>query len=190
VIRALFTLILLIVAALAILFGYARLTGLSARDEPSEIEEVVADRVRLFAIPAAVKRTANPVAASAEAMADGLAHFADHCAVCHANDGSGDTMFGKGLYPRPPDLRADTQLLTDGELFYIIEHGIRFTGMPAFGNGTAGGEESSWRLVHFLRRLPHLTDEERERVAALAPRSPEQIRQEIEEEQFLKGDQP
>jgi mono/diheme cytochrome c family protein len=132
----------------------------------------------------------NPVPASADALTEGLAHYADHCAVCHGNDGGGTTMIGQGLYPRPPDMRADTQVLTDGELFYIIEQGIRFTGMPAFGTGTPEGEVSSWHLVHFLRRLPRLNDEERARIAALAPRSPEAIRQEIEEEQFLKGDQP
>jgi mono/diheme cytochrome c family protein len=180
----------LIVVTFGLMLGYARVTGLTAGDDPPEIEKIIADRLRLFAIPGSIKQMSNPVPASADVMADGLAHFADHCAVCHGNDGSGATMFGKGLYPRPPDMRADTQFLTDGELFYIIEHGIRFTGMPAFGNGTPEGEASSWRLVHFLRRLPRLTDEERERVAALAPRSPEEIRQEIEEEQFLKGDQP
>jgi mono/diheme cytochrome c family protein len=56
-------------------------------------------------------------------------HFADHCASCHANDGSGKTTPGQGLYPRAPDMRtANTQSLSDGELFFIIEHGVRFTG--------------------------------------------------------------
>ena len=47
--------------------------------------------------------------------------------------------------------------MTDGELFYIIENGVRFTGMPAFATGTAEGEEESWKLVHFIRRLPQLS---------------------------------
>ena len=71
-----------------------------------------------------------------EAIAEGRAHFADHCASCHANDGSGDTEMGRGLYPRAPDMRlAATQNLEDHELFYIIENGIRLTGMPAWGTG-------------------------------------------------------
>jgi mono/diheme cytochrome c family protein len=54
-----------------------------------------------------------------------MEHFADHCVTCHANDGSGDTSFGEGLYPEPPDKRKkETQNKSDGELYYRIENGI------------------------------------------------------------------
>ena len=71
--------------------------------------------------------------ATPEVIAAGMAHYADHCAACHANDGSAETQIGLGMYPRPPDMRQPaTQTLTDGELFYIIENGVRLTGMPAW----------------------------------------------------------
>jgi mono/diheme cytochrome c family protein len=125
---------------------------------------------------------------SPEIVAEGLAHYADHCAVCHANDGSGKTEIGIGLYPKPPDMRlAATQSLTDGELFYIIENGVRLTGMPAWSTATEEGRESTWHLVHFMRELPNLTDDQIERMKALNPRSPDEIRQQIEEELFLGG---
>ena len=84
-------------------------------------------------------------------MTDARAHFADHCAICHANDGSGDTPIGRALWPKAPDMRLrETQDLSDGELFWIIENGIRFTGMPALGlraqrmgNGKAGSSSTS-----------------------------------------------
>jgi mono/diheme cytochrome c family protein len=115
-----------------------------------------------------------------------MAHFADHCASCHANDGSGNTEMGRGLFPKAPDMRlAATQQLSDGELFYVIERGIRFTGMPGWGNGTTAGEESSWRLVHFIRHLPALSAAEVDAMKARNPRSPDDIRYEIEEERFL-----
>ena len=77
-------------------------------------------------------------------LQEAMAHFADHCAPCHGNDGSGDTLYGKGLYPKPPDLRlAETQGLSDGELFWIIENGICFTGMPAFGG--SHGSQDDWK---------------------------------------------
>ena len=101
-----------------------------------------------------------------------MAHFADHCAFCHANDGSGSSEIGRGLYPKPPDMRAAaTQGLTDGELFYIIENGVRFTGMPAFGTGKedAAGEKLAWQLVLFIRHLPRITDEEISRMKQLNP---------------------
>ena len=91
--------------------------------------------------------------ASPESVKKGLEHFADHCAMCHANDGSGAAEMGRGLYPRVPDMRLPaTQSLTDGELFYIIENGVRLTGMPAWGTGTPEGEEATWHLVRFIRR--------------------------------------
>ena len=105
-----------------------------------------------------------PANASAESLWNGMQHYARYCALCHANNGSGEkTPLGSGLYPKPPDLRAgDTQRLTDGELFYIIDNGVRFTGMPAFGTGesTPAGDKQLWELVQFVRHLPALTADE------------------------------
>jgi mono/diheme cytochrome c family protein len=163
--------------------------GISARAEPSRIETAVARTMRRLAIPRAHRDRQNPVPATPEAIAAGRAHYADHCAACHANDGSGETQIGLGLYPKPPDMRLSaTQSLSDGELFYIIENGVRLTGMPAWSTGTREGEEASWHLVHFIRRLPNLTDTDIEEMNALNPRSPVEIRQEIEAERFLRGD--
>ena len=90
-------------------------------------------------------------------MAEARDHFADHCAQCHANDGSGQTQINAGLYPPAPDMREEgTQKLTDGELLYIIKNGIRFTGMPGWG----GEGEENWKLVLFIRHLPDLTPSE------------------------------
>ncbi len=162
--------------------------GLSAKTEPSAIEAFVARQVRRLAIPAQARSTANPVPADDVVVANGMRHFADHCAVCHANDGSGETTFGRNLYPRAPDLRLPpTQSLSDGELFYLIENGIRFTGMPAFGTGTAEGAHDSWMLVRFIRRLPNLAPEELAEMKSLNPRSPEEFRQEEEIRRFLEG---
>jgi mono/diheme cytochrome c family protein len=173
---------LLLVGALA----YLRSTGLDTRAEPGTVEARVARAARRFAIPPGMRAMRNPVPVSPEAVADGMAHYADHCATCHANDGSGDTEMGRGFYPKAPDMRRpSTQELSDGELFHVIEHGIRFTGMPAWGTGTKAGEESSWRLVHFLRHLPRLTSAELDAMKERNPRSPEEIRQAIEEERFL-----
>lgn len=149
--------------------------GISARAEPSALESRLARAVRDRVIPSDARQARNPVAASPRVLAEGLAHFADHCATCHANDGSGRTELGRRLYPRAPDLRRPpTQGLTDGELFFIIEHGVRFTGMPGWGGEGSG--EGSWHLVHFIRHLPALTAEERARMEALNPRSPAEWR--------------
>jgi mono/diheme cytochrome c family protein len=143
---------------------YLKTTGLRGQPEPGALETRVARVARGLAIPGEVRARTNPLASSTDALAPGLEHFAKFCTMCHANDGSGrKTAIGNGLYPKPPDLRAAaTQDLTDGELFYIIENGVRFTGMPAFGTGKPdpAGEKQVWQLVYFIRHLPRVTSAE------------------------------
>jgi mono/diheme cytochrome c family protein len=185
-----FLLLLLLVSVLGGLIAYSIVRrGLSAHDEPSRVEEVLARAMRRWATPQAARDRTNPVSPTPEVMTQALAHYADHCASCHANSGSGDTPIGRSLYPRVPDMRAAaTQSLTDGELFSIIEHGIRLTGMPGWGDGTAESERQSWALVHFIRRLPKLTEEEIVRMEALNPKTPAQFKEEEEVRRFLAGD--
>ena len=138
-----------------------------------------------MAIPREVMTRPNPVPATPDAIVSGMRHFADHCAVCHANNGSGDTEMGRGLYPRVPDMRAEpTQALTDGELFHIIENGVRLTGMPAWGTGSAESEHASWKLVNFIRHLPTVTQKELTEMEHLNPKGPEE---QMDPEEFLKG---
>ena len=171
--------------------AYLRSTGLSARADAGNVEVSMARRARSFAIPPDARIKRNPVPSSPEVLAEGMAHYADHCANCHANDGSGKTEMGQGLFPKAPDMRlAATQQMSDGELFYVIEHGIRFTGMPAWSTGTPEGEESTWHLVHFLRHLPQVTESELEAMKERNPRSPQEIRLEIEEDRFLNQGEP
>jgi len=178
----------LVVVGAIIGLVYLKTTGLSARPAPGALETAIARSVRRLAVPSDVRNRTNPVPPTPEAMADGRAHFADHCASCHANDGSGNTGMGQGLFPKAPDMASVSQELTDGELFYFIEEGVRFTGMPAWGTGTPAGETATWHLVHFIRHLPDITNDEIEAMEAMNPRPPAEIRQEIEEERFLQGD--
>ena len=186
------TLILLVVVlavGLAVAAGVSILhNGLSARATPTAMETMLARNARHLAIPANARDEHNPIPPSEETLKGARAHFADHCAACHANDGSGDTMYGKGLYPKPPDLRlAQTQELSDGELFWIIENGVRFTGMPAFGGGH-GSQEDSWKLVLFIRHLPQLTMDERVEMERENPKGPGDQEEDKEEQDFLKGE--
>lgn len=163
--------------------------GLSTKATPTKMESMLARNARRLAIPSGARLQVSPVHSSNENLRQGMLHFADHCASCHGNDGSGDTLFGKGMYPKPPDLRLDeTQKLSDGELFWIIENGVRFTGMPGFGS--PGTQEDSWKLVQFIRHLPQLSAEERAEMERNNPKSPEDRLEEKHEEDFLNGKQP
>src|SRR5690242_5607740 len=124
VVTALFILVIVVVIAAGVSFFRG---GVSSRGTPSAMESMAAREIRHMAIPAEARKQQNPVARSSEAIHDGMLHFADHCAICHDNDGGGETMIGGGLYPKPPDLRKEqTQKLSDGEIFWIIENGVRF----------------------------------------------------------------
>src|SRR6202166_2321178 len=165
--------------------------GFSARENPSWLEAFAAQIAKSLAIPATY-RLKNPYAPTAENIREGREHFADHCAICHGNDGSGDTLFGKGLYPKPPDMRAaETQNKSDGELYYTIENGVRLSGMPAFGEEhSVGGDADTWHLVLFIRHLPQITSEELQQMTKLNPKTEEERQEEKQEEDFLRGDNP
>jgi len=188
---ALAALLVLTVLGVMAVVVFVKVTGLSSRATPGTIETAVSRQLRAWAVPADYRTRANPVLRNTESIRSGMAHFADHCAACHGNDGSGDMEMGKGMFPPAPDMRKPaTQEMTDGELFYIIEHGIRFTGMPAWGTGSIEGEEDSWHLVHFIRHLPSVTAGEIAEMEEMNRRAPAEIRQQLEEERFLRGDEP
>jgi mono/diheme cytochrome c family protein len=169
-------------------FGWVTIRrGFSARDNPSSIETYVATTARRLSIPASERNTKNPFAPTAEVLSEARAHFADHCAICHGNDGSGKTQIGQNLYPKAPDMRLpDTQNLADGELYCTIHNGIRLTGMPAWG--TEQKDDDSWKLVVFIRHLPRLTPVEEREMEALNPKGPAEKEEEQDEEQFLNGE--
>ena len=133
-------------------------SGMSARRAPSALETWVGARVRSFAIPASDRQMHDPATSADPAeMRSAREQFTDHCAGCHAHDGSGQTDIGRRLSPRPPDMRTDlTQSLTDGEIFHIINDGVRFTGMPAWNHEA----RQTWALVGFIRHLPKVTKAE------------------------------
>jgi len=163
--------------------------GFSARDEPPRLENWLARRLRTLSFPGSARRVSNPVPLTPDVMSEARAHFADHCASCHGNDGRGQTEMGQHLYPRTPDMTlAATQSLTDGEIFHVIKYGVRLTGMPAWGTETSHDDDvATWKLVHFIRHLPQVSKRELEEMEKLNPKGPEETMTEEEEEKFLEG---
>ena len=175
---------LIVLAVVAI----GRLNGLSTREQPTVTERVLARAARSWATPRGGRTATNPVTFSSEVWAESRAHFADHCATCHANDGSGQTELGQRFYPKVPDMRLDgTQQLTDGEIYWIIENGVRLTAMPAWGTG-GDNDIDTWKLVHFIRHLNDLTAEQIQEMKDLNPKSPAEIREELDDQRFLSGE--
>jgi len=181
-----FGLIVLLIAVIAAFLSNFFSGYPGARATPSRTEAAVARLLRSWTLPATARKNTNPFQSSPQLLQESARHFADHCASCHANDGSGATEMGRNLFPRVPDMRAEaTQRLTDGELYYIIHNGVRWTGMPAWGN--SDNDPDSWKLVLFIRHLPHLTQDELHDMERFNPKSISDQEEEKQEEQFLNG---
>jgi mono/diheme cytochrome c family protein len=87
----------------------------------------------------------------------GVEHYAAHCAVCHGAPGVPKGDIGRGLYPPPPDLAKTAPLYSPGQLFWILKHGIKMTGMPAWSDHS---DEELWSTVAFLEKLPGMSEQD------------------------------
>lgn len=93
----------------------------------------------------------------------GVAHYSAHCAVCHGAPGVERGDLAEGLYPRPPNLANSVKLYTPAELFWIVKHGIRMTGMPSWGDHS---DDELWATVAFIEKLPGMTDNDYAKLVA------------------------
>ncbi len=90
--------------------------------------------------------------------AKGFSRYHKICETCHGAPGVKPSEIGKGLNPKPPDLKKSAKELSPSEIFWIVKHGIKMTGMPDFGKTYSDAE--LWPLVAFVKRLPEVTDVE------------------------------
>ena len=87
----------------------------------------------------------------------GVDHYAAHCAVCHGAPGVPKGDIAQGLYPPPPDLAKAAPIYTPAELFWILKHGIKMTGMPAWNDHS---DDELWATVGFLQKLLVMSEED------------------------------
>lgn len=106
-----------------------------------------------------VKRRAAAIAAPSleepALAARGLAHFRAHCVQCHGAPGVAPELFALAMTPKPANLAFTARHWSPAELFWVIKHGIKMTGMPAWERRL--GDEDIWAVVAFLGRLPALS---------------------------------
>ena len=116
-------------------------------------------------------RANDPVPADlgdAKRIASGAAQYQEMCSACHLAPGMKRTEISRGLYPRAPELRRGSRL-TAAEEFWAVKHGIKMTGMPAWG--VTHNDELLWDIVAFLRKLPELTPEQYQALVKSAPKT-------------------
>jgi mono/diheme cytochrome c family protein len=131
-------------------YFWVRHHNFTARGKPSPLETRIAELTFSGSVPSDVAAQKNPLAADAAAAATGQRIFAQICSNCHGFSGDGKTLIGSGENPQPTDLRSrSVQRLSDGELFYVIHNGVRYTGMPYW----TLGDNDIWCLVAYIREL-------------------------------------
>lgn len=110
-------------------------------------------------------------------IASGAGQYAEMCSFCHLAPGMKRTEISRGLYPRAPELRRGSRS-TPAEDFWVVKHGVKMTGMPAWG--VTHNDEILWDVVAFLRKLPELTPEQYQALVKSAPKTHDEMMQEME----------
>lgn len=131
--------------------------------KPGFIERKLAPWARDQSVGARAPKVKNPYASDPTAVATGFDHYRENCVMCHGAPGVEAAELSKGLNPSAPSL-AEEDDTPDGELFWVVKHGIRMTPMPAFG--PTHSDEEIWKIVAFIRHLPNLTARERDALKA------------------------
>jgi len=144
----------LILGVISAMLG-ALLQGCSAGKPPSREETAVANAAKDVVIPLEAGRKKNPLPETDEAVSQGQQVFVESCAICHGGDGRGETSIGRHMDPPAADLNSShVQHWSDGELFWIVQNGVRLTGMPSWKSSIS--DDDTWKLTRFIHSLPRL----------------------------------
>ncbi len=131
------------------------LQGCKADKHPSQDETNLINAAKDVAIPLEAGKKKNPLPETDEVVSQGQEVFLGSCAQCHGADARGDTNIGRNMAPPAMDLcSSHVQHWRDAELFWIIQNGVRLTGMPAWQSSIS--ENDTWKLTYFIHSLPRL----------------------------------
>ncbi len=149
---AVLMLVILLLSALAIMrFG---LMPVNADGAHSSLEARIMPLVLHASIVRHASADTNPLAVNEENLKEGASIYKAMCARCHSTPGDNPSAYGQSFYPPAPQLVVGMSNYTDSQLFWTIKHGIRNTGMPAWGSMLS--EDEIWQLVSLLKNSQDL----------------------------------
>jgi mono/diheme cytochrome c family protein len=114
--------------------------------------------------------------AGAKRIASGAAQYDEMCRLCHLAPGVKRTEISRGLYPRAPELRRKS-VLTPAQQFWVVKHGLKMTGMPAWG--VTHDDELLWDIVAFLRKLPDLSPSDYQAIVGSSPKTHDEMMEDM-----------
>jgi len=131
------------------------MSGCTAHKKPSEAETTLANFAKDVVIPIEAENLKNPLPATQGILRQGQQVYMQSCALCHGTDGRSKTNLGRSMYPPAMDLTSPhVQHWKDAELFWIIQNGVRLTGMPSWKDSISA--EDTWKLVNLIHHLPDM----------------------------------
>ncbi len=156
--------LLVLVAVGTSAFIWSGAYNIAADDPHWPWTERLLETVRDRSIEARLSGIAVPKLDDESLIRTGAGNYDAMCAGCHLEPGEDHTELGTGLYPAPPDLGRD-RIDDPAEAFWVIKHGIKMSGMPAWGKSM--DDDSIWGMVAFLQKLPGISaDQYHEQVEA------------------------
>lgn len=153
---ALTVLVLLGAAGLSVVYTGA--FNVAATEEHTSFTRWAFDTTFRNSVESRADDIVPPGAVTPAMVAAGASVYKSTCQHCHAGPGVERAVWASGMRPRPPHLVEAAAEWKPEEVFWIVKHGIKMTGMPAFG--PSHDEEMLWSLVAFVKRLPGMTSED------------------------------
>lgn len=156
--RIILTIIAILLASLLAAAGvaYSGLYNVAADEPHWSATTRLLETVRVRSIARRAAAVQPPNLDDPQLVLKGAGQYAAMCSTCHHAPGMKENQLAKGLYPAPPALHE--RQVDPREAFIVIKHGLKMTGMPAWGGDH--GDEAVWSLVAFVRKLPGMTPQQ------------------------------
>jgi mono/diheme cytochrome c family protein len=147
--------VLVLLAVAYLFFIYLGIYNVSSTVPHTRLVRWILDTTMDNSVRRRAEAIRPPILTGADRVARGSGFYRTSCEPCHGGPGAKRAAFARGLNPAPPDLVATVPDWTAAELFWIVQNGIKMSGMPAFSDCYDEGQ--LWDVVGFLLRLPTLT---------------------------------
>jgi len=138
-------------AVIASLFGWVSVTATS---DPPRWESFLARKAFAASVARQAPRLQNPIAPTSANLMFGMKFYRDDCAGCHGDAGKPSQWGTTDFYPRVPQFDSEPPVKPDWQMFWIVKHGVRYTGMGAWDALTS--DDNIWKTVTFLSHLKDL----------------------------------
>ena len=145
---------LLTVTAVVVGFGFV---PVAATSNPPRWEMFLARRALAAAIGRQAPKLQNPFPPGSDNLRVGLKLYRDDCSGCHGDAGNPSRWGTTGFYPRVPQFDSEPPLKPEWQMFWVVKHGVRYTGMGAWENLMS--DDEIWQVVGFLSHLNNLPPE-------------------------------